>query len=68
METLSLLPDVVLTVHATGIVTIQHRKTAMVTETTAKRLNTWALSQLRQELSPASSLPSCVTSSQDSTV
>jgi hypothetical protein len=44
------LPDVVIKLQADGRVQITHRKTGMVTESTLRKLNSWAISQLRKEL------------------
>ena len=44
------LPDVTITIGRNGQVKIVHRKTGLVTESTVKKINSWAVSQLRNEL------------------
>ena len=44
------LPDVTITISRNGLVKIVHRKTGLVTESTVKKINSWAVSQLRNEL------------------
>lgn len=44
------LPDVTITIGCNGQVKIVHRKTGLVTESTVKKINSWAVSQLRNEL------------------